>query len=327
MRRHDARGFRHRISQASRNRKTAVNTRFLDTFIRVASLGSFRAAAQQLNVSQAAVSSRISALETEFGTPLFDREHHEIRLTAAGTMMLDKAQRVLAAELDLRKVMNASVGSGRVRLGLVSSVVHTWLCDLIVEVASAFPQLELELTVEPTSNLATQFERGTLDMLLTTDETPAEAVSSISLLPLDLAWYAGPTLASRLPEGRLTVPQIARHPLITFTRKSRPYLATLELFNAHGIRPPVLHCVTSLAAIARLTERGLGVATLPRDCDLVSNALVELDLDARLPTLPLYCIWRETSDAPLFREIAQLAAACAEAHAQADKADPLGKTR
>ncbi len=303
-----------------------MNTRFLDTFIRVASLGSFRAAAQQLNVSQAAVSSRISALETEFDTPLFDREHHEIRLTAAGAMMLDKAQRVVAAELDLRKVMNSSVGSGRVRLGLVSSVVHTWLCDLIAQVATAFPQLELELTVEPTSNLSTQFERGTLDMLLTTDETLAEGVSSISLLPLELAWYAGTALASKLPAGRLSIPQIGRHPLITFTRKSRPYLATLELFNAHGIRPPVLHCVTSLAAIARLTERGLGVATLPRDSDIISDALVRLDLDASLPTLPLYCIWRETSDAPLFREIAQLAATCAQMHGEASRDNKPVKT-
>ncbi len=297
-----------------------MNTRFLETFVRVASLGSFRAAAAQLNVSQAAVSSRISALETEFETQLFDREHHEIRLTAAGTMMMDKALRVLAAENSLRAAMNTSVvGSGRVRLGLVSSVVHTWLCDLIAEVATAFPQLELELTVEPTPNLATQFERGALDMLLTTDETPAEAVSSISLHPMELAWYAGLELAGKLPQGPLDIPQIAPYPLITFTRKSRPYLATLELFNAHDLRPPVMHCVTSLSAIVRLTERGLGVATLPCSFDLESSALVQLDMVAQLPALPLYCTWRETSDAPLYRAIGELASACAQAHGAASQ--------
>ena len=44
---------------------TGVNTRFLETFVTVANLGSFHAAADRLNVSQATVSSRISALETE----------------------------------------------------------------------------------------------------------------------------------------------------------------------------------------------------------------------------------------------------------------------
>jgi DNA-binding transcriptional LysR family regulator len=292
-----------------------LNTRFLETFVRVAQLGGFRVAAQQLNISQAAVSSRISALETEFGTQLFDREHHEVRLTAAGTLMMDKALRVMAAEQSLREVMDATVrGSGRVRLGLVSSVVHTWLGDLIEDVATDFPQLELELTVEPTSNLAAQFERGSLDMLLTTDEIHDEAVSTIVLNPLALRWYASAALAAKLPEGPLTIPQIAHLPLITFTRKSRPYLAILEQFAAYNLRPPVLHCITSLAAIALLTQRGLGVATLPAGSDVESNGLVQLNFKADLPALPLYCTWRETSDTPLYYAISQLAKTRADAY-------------
>lgn len=302
-----------------------MNTRFLETFLRVASLGSFRAAAEQLNVSQATVSSRISSLEVEFDTQLFDREHHEIRLTAAGSLMLDKAQRVLAAEYALRETMSImSVGTGRVRLGLVSSLVHTWLGAMIAEVASSFPRLELELTVEPTSNLGSQFERGSLDMLITTDETRAESVSSVSLQPLPLSWFTSEELAQQLPSGPLSIPDIANHPLITFTRKSRPYLSTLELFSAHGLRPPVLHCVTSLAAIVRLTERGLGIATLPCDCDMLPASLIELDIVSRLPDLPLYCIWHQTSDAELYRAICEIALQCARSHAPASGTSPVG---
>ncbi|MBB3995846.1 DNA-binding transcriptional LysR family regulator [Sulfitobacter undariae] len=292
-----------------------MNTRFLETFIRVASLGSFRAAASQLNVSQATVSSRISALETEFDTQLFDREHHEIRLTAAGSLMLEKAERVLIAEKSLRETMNiVTVGAGRIRLGLVSSVVHTWLGELIAEIASAFPKLELELTVEPTSNLASQFERGGLDILITTDEINAERVCSMPLAPLELGWFTSETLARSLPKRPLEIHDIAHLPLITFTRRSRPYLSTLELFNSRDLQPPVLHSVTSLAAIVRLTERGLGVATLPCGFDMGKGTLVRLDLDARLPDLPLYCLWHKTSDADLYGAISALAASCAEAH-------------
>jgi DNA-binding transcriptional LysR family regulator len=292
-----------------------LNTRFLETFLRVASLGSFRAAALQLNVSQATVSSRISALETEFRTQLFDREHHEIRLTAAGSLMLEKAARVLAAENSLRETMSiVTIGVGRVRLGLVSSVVHTWLDELIAEIATVYPKLELELTVEPTSNLASQFERGALDMLITTDKTKAERVSTKPLPPLELGWFTSQSLAAKLPRRPLGIPDIADFPLITFTRKSRPYLSTLELFNAHDLRPPVLHSVTSLAAIVRLTERGLGVATLPSGFDLGTGSLVRLDIDAKLPDLPLYCTWHKTSDADLYRVISELAVSCAKAH-------------
>ncbi|WP_286780072.1 LysR family transcriptional regulator, partial [Sulfitobacter sp. UBA4523] len=105
-----------------------MNTRFLETFVTVANLGSFRAAAEQLNVSQATVSSRISSLETDLQVDLFDREFHATRITVAGAMILETAQEMLATERNLRATLSdPTTAVGRVRLGLVSSVVHTWL--------------------------------------------------------------------------------------------------------------------------------------------------------------------------------------------------------
>ncbi len=119
-----------------------MNTRFLETFVAVANLGSFRAAADQLNVSQATVSSWISALETELRVRLFDRELHTTRIAVAGAMILDKAQEMLATERTLRNTLSDPTEAiGRVRIGLVSSVVQMWLCDLIEEVARYYPRL------------------------------------------------------------------------------------------------------------------------------------------------------------------------------------------
>ncbi|MBY6144775.1 LysR family transcriptional regulator [Mameliella alba] len=288
-----------------------MNTRFLETFVTVANLGSFRAAAEQLNVSQATVSSRISALETELGVDLFDREFHATRITVAGAMILDKAQDMLATERKLRMTLSdPATAVGRVRLGLVSSVVHTWLCDMIEEVARCYPRLELELTVEPTPNIAAAFERGALDMLLTTEDRHDETCVCEDLPPLAMAWYG--------PEGMrgetLSLSDVVTSPLITFTRNSRPHANVLALFAERGLRPSIVHCITSMAAIARLTKRGLGVATLPRACDLAGPGLCELDVDAALPPLPLYCIWRRSSDAAIYKAIAGLAQTCAERH-------------
>lgn len=290
-----------------------MNTRFLETFVTVANLGSFRAAAEQLNVSQATVSSRISTLETELRVDLFDREFHATRITVAGAMILDKAQDILATERKLRMTLSdPATAMGRVRLGLVSSVVHTWLCDLIEEVARYYPRLELELTVEPTPNIATAFERGSLDMLLTTEDRHDEFCASTELPPLAMGWFG--------PEGMrgesLSLSDVVTSPLITFTRNSRPHANVLALFAERGLRPSIVHCVTSLAAISRLTERGLGIATLPRGCDVSGPGLWEIEVDAVLPHLPLYCIWRRSSDAAIYKAIAELARTCAERHAQ-----------
>lgn len=288
-----------------------MNTRFLETFVTVANLGSFRAAAQQLNVSQATVSSRISSLETELRVDLFDREFHATRITVAGALILDKAQDILTTERKLRETLSdPTTAVGRVRLGLVSSVVHTWLCDLIEEVARCYPRLELELTVEPTPNIAAAFERGALDMLLTTDERHDETCVCADLPPLAMGWFG--------PEGMrdesLSLSDVVSSPLITFTRNSRPHANVLALFSERGLRPSIVHCITSMAAIARLTRRGLGIATLPLACDLAGPGLYELDVDAKLPALPLYCVWRRSSDAATYKAIADLARACAERH-------------
>jgi len=288
-----------------------VNTRFLETFVTVANLGSFRAAADRLNVSQATVSSRISALETELGVDLFDREFHATRITVAGALILDKAQDILAAERKLHMTLSdPATAAGRVRLGLVSSVVHTWLCDLIEEVARCYPRLEMELTIEPTPNIAAAFDRGTLDMLLTTEDRHDATSTCADLPPLAMGWF-GP---AGMRGEALELADVVTGPLITFTRNSRPHANVLALFEQAGLRPSMVHCVTSLAAIARLTERGIGIATLPRGCDLSGPGLCELDVNATLPPLPLYCVWRRSSDAAIYQAIADLARGCAEQH-------------
>lgn len=288
-----------------------MNIRFLETFVTVAGLGSFRAAAEQLNISQATVSSRISALETELGVNLFDREFHATRITVAGALILDKAQDILATERKLRLTLSdPGKAAGRVRLGLVTSIVHTWFCDLMEEIARCYPRLEMELTIEPTSNIAVTFDRGGLDMLLTTQETQGEQIACVELPPLPMGWF-GP---AGMRDEALTLADIITGPLITFTRNSRPHANIVALFSEQGLRPSMVHCVTSISAIARLTERGLGVATLPRGCDLAGPGLCELQVDARLPDLPLYCVWRRNSDAAIYEAIADLARTCAEAH-------------
>nr|WP_256447481.1 LysR family transcriptional regulator [Paracoccus sp. C2R09] len=283
----------------------------METFVTVANLGSFRAAAERLSVSQATVSSRISALENELGVNLFDREFHASRITVAGALILDKAQHILAAERQLRDTLSdPAQAAGRVRLGLVTSVVHTWLCDLIEEVARVYPRLEMELTIEPTTNISATFDRGGLDMLLTTEEQQDEQTACMALTPLAMGWF-GP---AGMQGEALTLADVVAGPLITFTRNSRPHANIVALFQEQGLRPSMVHCVTSISAIARLTERGLGIATLPRGCDLQGPGLSELRVDAALPDLPLFCVWRRSSDAAIHRAIADLARHCAAAH-------------
>ncbi len=65
-----------------------MNTRFLESFILVVQLGSFRAAAEKLHITQATISNRIASLEEEIGARVFSRDAGDLRLTPVGIRRL-----------------------------------------------------------------------------------------------------------------------------------------------------------------------------------------------------------------------------------------------
>src|SRR5438046_7841182 len=109
-----------------------MNVRFLEAFVWVARLGSFRTAADRLNITQAAISNRIASLEQDFDTRLFDRDAREIRLTFAGRRLLGYAERMLDLNLEMLSASRATSDAvGIVRIGVIETIVHTWLSNFL----------------------------------------------------------------------------------------------------------------------------------------------------------------------------------------------------
>lgn len=166
-----------------------MNIRFLESYVWVSRLKSFRAAAEKLNVSQATISSRISTLEAELQCRLFDRDRNEVVLSQQGVHLLPKALKVLEAEAELKEsLLLAEEPTGRVRIGVIESIVHTWLSPFLTKVAETFPKLEIELTAEPSVSLHSQFVKGGLDIIIQTDPVLEESVVNTPMNPLKLGW-------------------------------------------------------------------------------------------------------------------------------------------
>ncbi|RVD71677.1 LysR family transcriptional regulator, partial [Mesorhizobium sp. M4A.F.Ca.ET.029.04.2.1] len=83
------------------------NIKQLETFVLVATFGSFRKAAERLNTTQPAVSTRIAGLEEALGAKLFERQSSTVRLTAEGQRLLPPAQRVLRVAERLQLTANS----------------------------------------------------------------------------------------------------------------------------------------------------------------------------------------------------------------------------
>lgn len=288
-----------------------MNLRFLQAFVWVARLRSFKAAADRLHTTQAGISGRIATLEEQFGVRLFERDRRAVTLTYDGTVLLPHAERML----ELQDRMRAAVGrpdahSGTLRIGVIETVVHTWLPELLSRFARRYPNVTVELTSDLTPRLRDALLHGALDCAITTEEITQGFVENRRVAELPMRWTTGPALAPRLPSRTLSFADIAEHPIISFHRESRVYRAIAQ--GASGCPNLRVNFFSSLAAMVDLARAGFGVAHLPlpviRD-DLAAGRLVALDVAPEPEALPLVASVRAEPSSPLAESLAELACA------------------
>lgn len=246
-----------------------MNLEQLRGFVEVARLGHFTRASEHLHLAQPSLSRQISTLERELGAELFHRARGHISLTAAGEVLMPRAQRMLAEADSIREEMSELRGlrRGRVRLG----ATPTLCISLVPEAVSAFhethPGIELHLAEAGSRSLVEQLAVGAVDMaLITASDDPPVAGVSLTRIPLLSEELVVVSSAARSPfssESTITLEQLAELPLIAFDESYDLRATTDAAFRAAGLAPtPVLEGA-EMDAVLRFVERGLGVAVVP----------------------------------------------------------------
>lgn len=286
-----------------------MNVRFLEAFVWVAKLGSFKGAADKLCTTQAGISSRIATLEEQFGVKLFERDRRNITLTYHGTELLPYAERMI----DLQGRMVSAIGgntkyAGMLRIGAIETVVHTWLPDLLSRFASAYPNVTLEISSDITANLRDDLLRGTVDCVFLAEEITAGFIENRRIANYAMRWATSPTLARQLPQRQLVFSDIASFPIISFHRQSSVYR---NISQSAGDLPGLrVSFFSSLAAMIELARSGFGIAPLPLAVihqDLAQGRLVLLDLAPLPAPLPLIASTRLEPALPLAEALVQMA--------------------
>jgi len=130
---------------------------------------SFTKAADELHLTQSAVSHRVRALEEELGVPLFDRRPRRLELTRAGEVL---AQRVEVAVADIARTiadLDRGDGARRLTVTMLPSVASRWLVPRLPNFRALRPDIELQLIADPRLfdlraariDVAIRFGRGT----------------------------------------------------------------------------------------------------------------------------------------------------------------------
>jgi len=239
---------------------TRLSLEQVRAFLAVVRAGGVRRAAHALNLSQPAVTARIRALEESLSRTLFDRSHSRMTLTREGELFVGYAEKFehLSEMVERTLVDPASVETW-LRIGASETITQCWLPDFVARLRDLYPRMQVELTVDISSNLREALLSREIDLALLLGPVSEFSVDNLELPAFPLAWYAA---ADEAPPGGTPAGYLTR-PVISYARNTRPYRELkAELLERIG-PTAALFPSSSLSACFRLVEAGLGVAVLP----------------------------------------------------------------
>jgi DNA-binding transcriptional LysR family regulator len=260
-----------------------MDLRHLRYFVAVVDEGQFVRAAAGLHVAQSALSQQIRDLERELGTELLHRDRRGVRPTPAGEVLLGHARALLErAELARAEVAQfTGVITGRLRIASGSPSGPVPLPATLAEFQRRHPAVEIVIRDATSEELIRWLEEGTIDVAVITfapDRLPARLEGTLIAREhlLALVPYGHP-LAAR---GRVSLPELAAEPLVTFPRGSGVRQTIDQGFRAAGAPHPVVTAETiDPLAMIELVGVGLGVAIVPPSyAELATPAVRAIEL-------------------------------------------------
>ena len=274
----------------------------LRTFLAVAETGSVRAAAQDLVVTQAAVSASLTALQKSLGVVLLEPDGRGLRLTAAGQAysgyvrrvlgLLDEGGRAAAAAADPER--------GELRIAAVTTAAEQILPGLLSGFRTRYPRLGVRLEAGNRDRVRGLLDRYQVDLVLGGRPEPGWDVEVLAERPHELVVVAAPSLAAGAREaapgpgtgphgtgpdgtggdGSRLLPWLARQAWLLREPGSGTRAATDALLTELDIAPLTL-MVGSNGAIRESASVGLGVTLISREAVAAELA------DGRLAALPV----------------------------------------
>ena len=260
----------------------------LRTFVEVARLGGFTQAASGLHISQSAVSKQVAQLEHSLGTPLFDRLGSHVRLTAAGTVVLQRAEAMLRLHNELLSELDdlSHLTRGELRVGLPLLGSNTLFAGLFAEYRRRYPNIQVQLLEEGSLNIEKAVLSGELELGGSlTPKNPAFAYQPFCDEPLDVLIPADHPLAEG-PSVRLE--QLADTPFLLYQRSFVLNDRVLKACQQAGFTPKEGGRSGQADFLVALVAAGQGVVLLP---SVVARGLVRPGVVRVKLVAPDYLRW------------------------------------
>jgi DNA-binding transcriptional LysR family regulator len=267
-----------------------VNLELYRVFYAVAKCGSLTKAAQELYISQPAVSQAIKQLETQLGVSLFHRTHRGMELSSAGGKLIfanvEEALRLIdSAENGLSELKTTATGT--IRIGATDSIFSHILADKIAQYNIEFPSVKLELISSTSPDTIEKLKSGKIDIAFVNLPVEDKDVRFFETIGHLTDIFVAGRKYENLKGEVLPLKRLQEFPVLMIEENTiaRKAFSTFTDTLGININPDIE--VANWDFMMKLVSKGMGIGCVPREycTDLLASG--EIFEVATTPTLPV----------------------------------------
>lgn len=260
-----------------------MDVKQLQTFIVVARLLNFRAAAEELNYSQSTISDHIRNLEQELDVKLFERLGRKVFLNEQGKKLISSAERMIQDAEEIHKLFkNNEKVKGSLKIGAAETLCVFWLPPVLKEYSKIYPEVQIILKMADCLEFPEMLGKNVIDVAFSLhDESGQLHLSQIDLFDDSTIFVAAPDhpLAAL---KKITVYDLENQSFILTEADSGYSLELKNLLQRLNIKMNTIMEFGSLEAIKQCVRNGLGITLLPSiavDKEIKRGELVKLSIE------------------------------------------------
>ena len=251
-------------------------------FLEVVRCGSFRSAAERLNLSINVVRRRIDDFERQIGATLFTRDVHGTRLTAEGSLVVSAVERMEAASFDLLRAGDSVTNtlSGEVRVAVTEGLGTFWLAPRLVEFQQAFPNIIVDLHCAMRS---ADVSRHEADVAIHLSRPAALDVKLVRLGRMHLMLFASQKYIATYGAPR-TVEELIKHRMVMqFADQTGAKEAFESWFPGLSQRDLLVMKTNVSSANYWAVANGAGIGVFPTYACALGGKIIPLEVELRRP--------------------------------------------
>lgn len=247
-----------------------IDLRDLRHFLSVAAAGSISRAAEMQHMTQPALSVLIRQLETQLGTPLFERLPKGVSLTDAGERLRVHAKDILLrTELAFEEIsQQARVPSGHVAVGLPQSLARFLTVPLVAHVLKHWPQIRLQIIELSSGYIPDYLQNGEIDIGMTFGQDERRELQYTALIDEELVFICSPALmrehlgAASVRRKSIRLSEMCGFPMILPTRTHSLRIRLEDYLQRAGQKLTIAAEVNTTPQLIGLAASGVGATIL-----------------------------------------------------------------